>query len=290
METNINKLYLGAHMSIAGGVSNVFNRAEKSGSDTIQIFVKSSNRWKAKPLTDKEIDKFHSEQDRTGITPVIAHDSYLINLGSPDEVLLTKSREAFLIEMERCHKLGIPNLVTHPGSYINTDEKTGINTIAKSIDWILERSSEFNVTITLETTAGQGTNLGYKFDQLASIIEKTTKPDKLAVCLDTCHVFAAGYDISTKSGFEKTWSDFDRIIGLDKLAVLHLNDSKKELDSRVDRHEHIGEGTIGKEAFALIMTDKRFAAIPKILETPKGDNESMDRINLGLLRKMTDNY
>ena len=278
-------ILVGAHMSIAGGVFNAFSHGEKFGCDTIQIFVKSSNQWKAKPLANEEIEKCFAEQKRTGIQPVVAHDSYLINLCSPDPALLEKSRQAFLIEMERCEKLGIPYLVTHPGSHMKTGEDEGVNKIAESINWLLERTDGYNVKITLETTAGQGTNLGYKFEQIASMIDKTKQPDRLAVCFDTCHAFAAGYDISTKEGYEQTWREFDRIIGLGKLAVLHLNDSKKVLGSRVDRHQHIGEGELGRKVFELIMQDERFAQIPKILETPKGDDGTMDDINLGLLRK-----
>jgi len=285
MKKQDKKLYLGAHMSIAGGVFKAFSHGENFGCDTIQIFVKSSNQWKAKLLTDEEIDKYFTEQKRTGIQPVVAHDSYLINLCSPDPVLLEKSRQAFLVEMERCEKLGIPYLVTHPGSHMKIGEDEGVNKIAESINWLLKRTDGFNVKITLETTAGQGTNLGYKFEQIASMIDKTRQPDRLAVCFDTCHAFASGYDISTKEGYEQTWREFDRIIGLGKLAVLHLNDSKKERGSRVDRHQHIGEGELGRKAFELIMQDERFAQIPKILETPKGDDGTMDDINLGLLRK-----
>ncbi|OQX92194.1 MAG: deoxyribonuclease IV [candidate division Zixibacteria bacterium 4484_95] len=279
------KLYLGAHMSIAGGVFNAFGHGEEFGCDTIQIFVKSSNQWKAKPLTDEEVQKFKEEQKRTGIKPVVAHDSYLINLGSPDPALLEKSRKSFLMEMERCERLGISYLVTHPGSHMGIGEKEGINKIAESIIWLLERTDGFAVKIVLETTAGQGTNLGYKFEQIAALIEKSRKPEKLMVCFDTCHAFAAGYDISTLESYEKTFEEFRRIIGLKKLAVLHLNDSKKGLGSKVDRHEHIGQGMIGKGAFKLIMQDSRFKTIPKILETPKGNDGRMDDVNLSLLRR-----
>jgi deoxyribonuclease-4 len=285
MKNSKQRLYLGAHMSIAGGVFNAFSHGEAFDCDTIQIFVKSSNQWKAKPLTDEEVQKFKEEQKRTGIEPVVAHDSYLINLGSPDPALLEKSRKAFLVEMERCEKLGIPYLVTHPGSHIGAGEEAGINKIAESINWLLERTDGFAVKIVLETTAGQGTNLGYKFEQIATLIEKSIKPEKLLVCFDTCHAFAAGYDMSTSEAYEKTFKEFGRIIGFRKLAVLHLNDSKKGLGSRVDRHEHIGQGMIGKNAFKLIMQDSRFKTIPKILETPKGDDGQMDDVNLAILRR-----
>lgn len=285
MKKSMQRLYLGAHMSIAGGVFNAFAHGEAFGCDTIQIFVKSSNQWKAKPLTDEEVQKFKDEQKRTGIEPVVAHDSYLINLGSPDPALLDKSRKAFLMEMERCEKLGIPYLVTHPGSHMGAGEEAGINKIAESINWLLERTNGFVVKIVLETTAGQGTNLGYRFEQIATLVEKSSQPDELMVCYDTCHAFAAGYDISTLEAYEKTFSEFGRIIGLKKLAVIHLNDSKKGLGSRVDRHEHIGQGMLGRNAFRFIMEDRRFKTIPKILETPKGDDGQMDDVNLSLLRK-----
>ncbi len=279
-------MLLGAHMSIAGGAFKAFGHGEKFGCKTIQIFTKSSNQWKAKDLTNEDVDKYFAEQRRTGIAPVIAHDSYLINLCSPDDAMLKKSREAFLIEMKRCEMLKIPYLVTHPGSHLKQGEEWGINLIAESLSWLHGQTSGFNVKIALETTAGQGSNLGYKFEQIASMILKSSESERLSVCLDTCHIFAAGYDIRTKDKYEKTMSDFDRIIGLDRLAVIHLNDSKKDLGSRVDRHNHIGEGFIGEEPFGFIMKDKRLAEIPKILETPKGDDGNMDEINLGKLRKL----
>jgi len=284
MKKTKKQLKLGAHMSIAGGIYKAFGHGEKYGCDTIQVFVKSSNQWKAKPLSDDDLEQYHAEQARTGIDPVVAHDSYLINLGSPDDQLLLKSREAFLIEMQRCEALKIPFLVTHPGSHMKKGEEAGIEKVAESLRWLLERTDGMNVKITLETTAGQGTNLGYKFEHLAAMIEKADRPERFAVCFDTCHSFVAGYDFRTKAGFAKTWDEFDRIIGLDMLAALHLNDAKKPLGSRVDRHEHIGKGEIGEPAFKMIMKDKRFANIPKLLETPKGDDNIMDEINLGLLR------
>jgi deoxyribonuclease-4 len=277
-------LLIGAHMSIAGGLYNAFAEGERKGCDTIQIFVKSSNQWQAKPITDEELEKYHQEQKRTGIYPVVAHDSYLINLGSPDPDLLEKSRQAFLVELRRCEKLAIPYLVTHPGSYLDSPEQSGIDRVAQSLAWLFEKTTDFKVKVALETTAGQGTNLGYTFEQLAEMIEKSGAPERCMVCFDTCHAYAAGYDIANREGYEQTWKAFERIIGLDKLAAIHLNDSKKGLGSRVDRHEQIGLGTLGKDVFGFIMRDKRFKKIPKLLETPKGDNDEMDEINLKLLR------
>mgnify|MGYP003729194347 CR=1 FL=1 len=277
---------IGAHMSIAGGTFNAFAEGEKKGCRTIQIFVKASNQWQAKKLTESEIEKFRDEQKRTGIEPVIAHDSYLINLASPDKNLLEKSRNAFLIEMERCRDLGIRYLVTHPGSHLQSGEAEGIRRVGESLNWLFERTGGFNVFITLETTAGQGSNLGFKFEQLARMIELSGAPDKCRVCFDTAHAFAAGYDISSPEGYRQTWSDFERIIGFEMLAAIHLNDSKKGLGSRIDRHDHLGKGAIGLEAFRMIMNDPRLIDIPKILETPKGDDDEMDAINLALLRKL----
>jgi len=273
-------------MSIAGGVYNALLAGEQYGCDTVQVFVKSSSQWQAKPFKPEELARYHDEQKRTGIEPVIAHASYLVNLGSPDKDLLEKSRRAFLEEMNRCEKLAIPNLIIHPGSHIQAGEKAGIDTVVESLNWLLERTGDHRVKITLETTAGQGTNLGYKFEHLAEMITRSANPNRLAVCFDTCHAFAAGYDISNKKGYSQTWAEFERIIGIDKLAVIHLNDTKRGFGSKIDRHEHIGRGELGKKAFELIMQDKRFKRIPKILETPKGDDGEMDDINLGLLRKM----
>jgi deoxyribonuclease IV len=286
MPTKPQKYMLGAHMSISGGLYNAFTEGERKGCETIQIFVKSSNQWKAKPISDEEIEKYHQEQKRTGISPVVAHDSYLINLGSPNPELLEKSRQAFLVELQRCEKLAIPYLVTHPGSHLESSLQSGIDRVAESLTWLFERTPDFEVKVALETTAGQGSNLGYTFEQLAEMIAKSGRPDRCRVCFDTCHAYAAGYDIACEIGYEQTWKAFERIIGMEKLAAIHLNDSRKGLNSRVDRHEQIGKGTLGIKAFELLMRDKRFENIPKILETPKGDNDEMDEINLKLLRKL----
>jgi deoxyribonuclease-4 len=286
MPSKPEKLLIGAHMSIAGGLFNAFAEGERKGCETIQIFVKSSNQWQAKPISDEDLEKYHQEQKRTGITPVIAHDSYLINLGSPNPELLEKSRQAFLIELQRCEKLAIPYLVTHPGSYMDSPEQSGIDRVAQSLAWLFGQTPDFEVKVALETTAGQGSNLGYTFEQLAQMIEKSGLPQRCMVCFDTCHAYAAGYDIACEIGYEQTWKAFERIIGLDKLAAIHLNDSKKGLGSRVDRHEQIGKGTLGLNAFDLIMRDKRFKNVPKILETAKGDNDEMDEINLKILSEM----
>lgn len=280
------KILLGAHMSIAGGVYNCFDHGEHFKCTTIQIFTKNASQWRAKPLTETEIDKFKERQKQTKISPVVAHDSYLINLGSNNKALLQKSREAFLVEMQRCELLEIPCLVTHPGSHTGAGEEIGLKTVADSLSWLHHKLPEAKVMICLETTAGQGTNLGYRFEQIANIIELSDSPERSGVCLDTCHIFAAGYDIRTERAYKKTMREFDSVVGLKRLKVIHFNDSRRELGSRVDRHEHIGKGFIGVEPFGFFMNDRRLAKIPKILETPKGDDGSADDRNLTILRKL----
>lgn len=279
-------MLLGSHMSIAGGVFNALISGQELGCTTIQIFTKSNNQWKARPLTASEISEFRTKQKEYQISPVVAHDSYLINAASPDKALQKKSMEALLVELQRCEALGISYLVMHPGSHVGTGEKEGIKRIAEAINWVHSETKDFTVQIALETTAGQGTNLGYRFEQLAEIMDLTEQKKRLAVCLDTCHIFAAGYDIRTDTGCEKTIAEFDKIVGLDKLKVIHFNDSVKDFGSKVDRHEHIGKGKIGLEGFRFFMNDERFEKIPKILETPKDEEGKFDRMNLATLRKL----
>ena len=276
---------LGAHMSIAGGVDKAIVRGHEAGCDTIQIFTKSSNQWRAKPLADEEIARFRKNLEKYEISPVVAHDSYLINLASPDtNGILEKSRSAFLVEMHRAEILGIPYLVMHPGSHLGAGVDAGLRTIAESFDFLFTRAEELDVLVLLETTAGQGTNLGFTFQQLRRIIDMTDHGERFGVCLDTAHVFAAGFDITFRDGYEEMWEEFDRIIGLDRLRVIHLNDSKKDLASRVDRHEHIGKGKLGLEPFRMLMNVKRLMHIPMILETPKGADNLDDKKNLSILR------
>ncbi len=277
---------LGAHMSIAGGVENALLAGERAQCDTIQMFTKSSRQWVAEPYSKEEIQLFHHSQKETGIVKVIAHDSYLLNLGSPDEGLRKKSIRAFIDEMERCESLAIPNLIAHPGAHMGAGEKAGIKRIARSLDQIHKASPSYQVKVTLEITAGQGTTLGYRFDQIRDIIDGVKQSERLRVCFDTEHAFAAGYDIRTKEGYERTFTEFDERIGIDRLAAFHLNDSKKEFHSRVDRHEHIGKGHIGVEAFRLLMNDQRFWDLPMCLETPKGLDLKEDKESLGLLRSL----
>ncbi|HEU4436347.1 MAG TPA: deoxyribonuclease IV [candidate division Zixibacteria bacterium] len=277
---------LGAHMSIAGGVFNAFLHGKSVGCNTIQIFVKSNNQWRAKPLSDEEVEKYHQLQKETGINPVVAHDSYLINAASQDSALFAKSRDALKIELERCQKLKIPYLVMHPGSHLGAGEKVGLATIARAINEIFDQLEDGGTKIALEATAGQGSNLGYRFEHLAEIIGQVKEQKRMAVCMDTCHVFAAGYDIRTVEGYKNVMAEFDRIIGLPHLAAIHFNDSKKGLGSRVDRHEHIGKGELGKEAFGFFLNDARLARVPKILETPKGPDYAEDKMNLKVLRSL----
>lgn len=279
---------LGAHMSISEGLYKAFLRGKEVGCTTIQIFTKNSNQWKVKDLTEEEILKFKEAQKETGISPVVAHDSYLINLGSPDRELLQKSREAFLVELKRCDQLDIPYLVMHPGSHVGAGESEGIKRIAESLNWALEKTPRSRVMILLENTAGQGTNLGYRFEHLAEILEQVEEKPRFGVCLDTCHLLAAGYDIRTEPGYQRTLQEFDGTVGLSRVKVIHFNDSKKGLGCRVDRHEHIGEGCLGLEAFRCFLKDERFKEVPKILETPKDKkNEAeSDRKNLNRLREL----
>ena len=277
---------LGAHMSIAGGVGNAFLEGRKVDCDAIQIFTKSSRQWASKPLEKEEIAQFHANRKDTGIAAVVAHDSYLLNLGSPDAGLRQRSIGAFIDEMERCEILGVSNLIAHPGAHVGAGELEGIKTIAKSLDEVHKACPKFTVKVTLEITAGQGSNLGYRFEQIGAMIDATKESDRLRVCFDTEHAFAAGYDLRTKAGYERTFSEFDEAIGIKLLAAFHLNDSKKEFHSRVDRHEHIGQGFIGVEAFRLLVNDKRFWGLPMCLETPKGPDLKEDLENLTLLRSL----
>jgi deoxyribonuclease-4 len=279
---------LGAHMSIAGGVDKSLILGKTVDCDAIQIFTKSSRQWAAKPYTKEEIELFDLNRKATGITTVIAHDSYLLNLGSPDDTLRKRSVAAFIDELERSEILGVSNLVAHPGSHVGAGEDQGIKTIAHSLDEVHKACPRYNVKVTLEITAGQGSNLGYRFEQIARMLDATKENERVRVCFDTEHAFAAGYDIRTKEGYQRTFAEFDEAIGLDRLAAFHLNDSKKEFNSRVDRHEHIGKGHIGVEAFRFLMNDKRFWNLPMCLETPKGPDLAEDRENLTLLRSLID--
>lgn len=274
---------LGAHMSISGGIDLAIDRGEEVGCKVIQVFTKNSNQWQGKALEDNLIASYKSKLENSSISEVIAHDSYLINLASPQADMRKRSFEAFLDEMDRCRRLGIRSLVMHPGSHKEAGEESGLKIITAEFNELLAITDGWQVDIVVETTAGQGTNLGYRFEHIASIMDGVKEKERVKVCLDTCHVFAAGYDLSTEAGYFETMEKFDSLIGLNKLAAFHINDSKKPLGSRVDRHEHLGKGEIGETAFRLIMNDARFVGTPKILETPKGKEMEEDRVNLAFL-------
>jgi deoxyribonuclease-4 len=273
-------------MSIAGGVDKALLQGKKVDCEAIQIFTKSSRQWASSPYTKEEIEAFARNRKETGIKTVMAHDSYLLNLGTADNVLRKKSTLAFIDEVERCETLGILNLVAHPGAHIGAGEEEGIHIIARSLDEVHRACPGYNLQITLEITAGQGSCLGYRFEQIRRMFDATKENDRLRVCFDTQHAFAAGYDIRTKEGYDRTFAEFNETIGLDRLAAFHLNDSKKELNSRVDRHEHIGKGCIGLEGFRMLLNDSRFWGLPMCLETPKGPDLKEDRENLTLLRSL----
>ncbi len=278
----------GSHLSIAGGYYKAVEAAAALGLDAVQLFTKNNNQWAAKPLAAEDVKAFREAIERTGIQQPVAHDSYLINLASPHDELWNKSQEAFIVELQRAEALGLIGVVMHPGSYVESDEQSGLKRIVQALDAAHRATPKFKTLTLLETTAGQGTNLGAKFEHLAYIIEHIKHPDRVAVCVDSCHIFAAGYPLATRDEYAATMNEFDRIIGLDRIRCFHLNDSKKGLGSRVDRHEHIGEGCLGLEPFRHIVNDPRFAALPMYLETAKEqrDGQEMDAINLETLRSL----
>ncbi|MCC8176610.1 MAG: deoxyribonuclease IV [Bacteroidales bacterium] len=260
---------IGAHVSVAGGIAQAPIRAAEIGAKAFAVFTRSPNRWASKPLTDSDIADFRANCAEHGFSAahILPHDGYLINLGSPDEEKLAQSREAFLDEMRRCEQLGLEMLNFHPGSHLNLmDEDSCLQRIAESINQALEATS--GVMAVIETTAGQGSNLGHRFEHIARIIELVDDKERIGVCVDTCHTLAAGYDLASEEGYEQAWKEFDAVIGLDYLKAMHINDSKKGCGSRVDRHASIGEGALGRDFFTRLMRDDRFDEIPLILETP----------------------
>ena len=278
---------LGAHMSTAGGLHKAFGRMEQVKGKALQIFTKNQRQWITKEITEEEACKFHRCREESGKPPIAAHDSYLINLASDKPEIEEKSVSALAHEIKRVKILGIPFLVMHPGSHVGAGVEKGLARVVKNLDHAINLAkTPEGVTILIETTAGQGTGLGAAFSEIAYILENSTHSNRLGVCFDTCHVFAAGYDIRTPETYEETFSEFDRIIGIDRLKFFHLNDSKNDLGSRVDRHEHIGKGFIGLPGFCLLMNDSRFADHPMVLETPKKNDPEDDRKNLAVLRKL----
>jgi deoxyribonuclease-4 len=283
-ENRNSKILLGAHMSIGGGVHRAIERSCSIECTAMQMFVKNNMQWFARPLERAEIKAFLRHAQRKQIEAAFAHSSYLINLAAINPQFHANSLRALAEELTRADQLELPFLVLHPGAHLGAGEQAGIEKIVASIDAIWAVIPKVKTKIALETTAGQGSCLGDKFEQIAAIIENVREPERLCVCLDTAHVFEAGYNIGSEAGTKKTFREFDRVIGLDRLAALHLNDSKTGLGSRVDRHEHIGKGKIGLDAFRFIMRDRRFRKIPKVLETPKDKELTEDVINMKTLR------
>jgi deoxyribonuclease-4 len=278
----------GSHLSIAGGMHNALLSAEKLGFDTVQVFTKNQQQWLCKPLAATDIEPWATHCKRLKFKQTVSHDSYLINLASSNDELRKKSIALFVEELSRCSQLGIPYLVTHPGAHMGVGEEAGLKKVAEALDEVHAKVKADDVITCLEITAGQGSSLGYKLEHLAEIISLVKTPKRLGVCLDTAHLFAAGYDFRGKK-YTQFRKDLEKTVGISQVKVLHLNDSKKPLGSRVDRHDHIGRGMIGIEGFEPFVQDSAFARIPKILETPKARDEQgreWDAVNLELLRSL----
>jgi deoxyribonuclease-4 len=282
------QLLLGAHMSIRGGVSMAIERARSIQCTAMQIFVKNNMQWFARPLRGDEIRAFLDHVQRGELLSIFAHANYLINLATTNPQFRANSIRALSEELTRADQLELPLLVVHPGAHLGAGEEAGLERIVESIDRVLDDLPKIKTRVALETTAGQGSCLGSKFEHLAYIISRVREPERLCVCLDTAHVFAAGYDIGSESAVRKTFAQFHRTIGLDRLVAIHLNDSKTARGSRVDRHQHIGKGKIGLAAFRFIMRDHRFRKVPKVLETPKAKDLREDVMNLKALRALAD--
>jgi deoxyribonuclease-4 len=283
----MNKQLFGSHLSVAGGLHNAFDEALRIGADCLAIFVKNQRQWKAPPLKEEQVVAYREAQARTKVTPVIAHASYLLNLASPTDDGRSKSIAALIDELTRCEALGVPGLVIHPGAHMGEGIDAGIARIAASLDEVHRATKGFKSRILLESTAGQGTTIGHEIVHLERMITSTKSPDRLGVCIDTCHLFAAGYDLRKKDKYDETVDELARRIGLDRIECIHTNDSKNPCGSKLDRHEHIGKGKMGKEAFVNLVNDARLAHAPRILETEKGVDDKgvdFDVINLRKLR------
>jgi deoxyribonuclease IV len=287
---------LGAHLSIAGGFYRAVEAAAELGMDTVQVFTNSPSQWSVgpdpanapRPLAEADTTRFRDSLARLRIAQPIAHSSYLINLGSSQPSIWERSLRALKVELERAEQLGIRGVVLHPGAAAGGSDEQAMENIVRGLDELHAALPEIRARVLLENTAGQGSCLGWRFEQLAELIGRVSAPDRLGVCFDTCHAFAAGYPLATRRDFLATFREFDRLVGIERLEAMHLNDSKRELGSRVDRHEHIGRGKIGSDAFSHILRDKRFRDLPMYLETPKGEHEgeAWDAINLRLLREL----
>ncbi|MBM3803322.1 MAG: deoxyribonuclease IV [Acidimicrobiia bacterium] len=275
---------LGAHVSTAGGVDNAPRNGKNLGCEAIQLFTRNQMQWQARPLSKQAIAAFRETVEECGIRAAVSHDSYLINLGSDDPVTLQRSLDAFADEIDRCEQLGISSLVFHPGSHVGAGEVAGLQRIADNLNRVLQRKPNYRTQLLLENTAGQGSNLGYRFEHLAEVLARSQYPERLGVCLDTCHLHAAGYDLRSRSTYEAVMRDCDVAVGLDRVKAFHLNDSKRGLGSRVDRHENIGKGELGLEPFRFLLNDPRFAEHPMLLETPGGDKAY--RRDLKTLRRL----
>jgi deoxyribonuclease-4 len=277
---------LGAHMSIAGGLDQALVRGQEVGCQTIQVFTRSPRQWRPRILEDGEVERFRQKRRETGISPVVAHDCYLINLASPDEELWRRSLAVFIEELSHCQILGVPYLVMHPGSHVGAGEEAGLERIAAALDRARTETTGNDVRVLLENTAGQGTNLGSTWEQLAALLALVNDDSWLGVCFDTCHAFAAGHELRTRDGYEATWRVVDDLVGLERVEVIHLNDAKGDLGSRLDRHEHIGRGKMGSEPFRMLLNDDRFSHLPMVLETPKRPGRKDDEENLRVLRSL----
>ena len=272
--------YIGCHVSINGGVEHAPKRAADLGCNTFQIFTANQMQWKASSITEDSQRVFLSEITKYDFQNIISHDSYLVNLGSPDPKKLSMSRNEFIEEIRRSTFLKIPYIVFHPGSHMGKGDEVALKTIAESLDYCMEAVPDSSTMLLLENTAGQGTNVGYTFEHLRTIIDQSQYSNRLGVCLDTCHAFTSGYDLITEAVYNDTFKEFEDIIGLDRLKVFHLNDSKKTLGSRVDRHDQLGKGFIGLKSFYRLVNDERFAELPMILETPGDDEHYTNEIKL----------
>lgn len=279
-------MLIGAHLSTAGGVDKSFKRAEELDCTAFQIFTKSNRQWRAKDLKPEEVERYHARQAETGIGPVICHASYLLNLGTPDDALWNKSVDALVVELERCEQLNIPALVLHPGAHVKSGVEAGVARVAQGLDVVHNRLPDVRCKVALEITAGQGTTLGATFEELAAIVNDCAQNDRLAVCFDTCHALAAGYEFRTPESYAAMMEQFDAALGLGRLAAVHMNDSQKDVGSHVDRHDHIGEGCIGLEPFGYFLNDPRLANIPFLLETPVKDDPDDNQRNLARLRSV----
>ena len=277
----------GSHLSIAGGMHNALLEAQELGMPCVQVFTKNQRQWAAPALKTEDIDSWHAHRESTGIRHVVSHDSYLINLASPKRDVREKSIKLYVDEIERCEVLDIPHLVMHPGAHLGIGEDKGIERIVKAFDRVHKKLPNYQTLTCLEITAGQGTTLGYTLEHLQAIIEGVEEPDRMAVCIDTAHALAAGYDLTSAAGARGFIKQIDQTVGIDRIKVLHVNDSKVERGKRVDRHEHIGHGHVSTDAFAVLC--RKFKKVPKILETPKAespDGRPWDLVNIETLESL----